>query len=77
MHAALDGRASRYAFVRDCEAEGICTVHTGECLLAGAGTVTGQRLPSLDVAIAMARRAGYDIVMTPRRGFPPRLPGKV
>lgn len=64
----LDDRGvSRYAFVRDCAAAGICTVHTGECLLADDGTATGQRIPSLSVAIEMARLAGYDVVLKPRR----------
>ena len=64
----LDDRSiSRYAFVRDCEASGVCTVHTGECLLAEDGTSTGQRVPSLSVAIKMASLAGYDLVLVPRR----------
>jgi hypothetical protein len=63
----VDRNVTRYAFVRDCAAAGVCTVHTGECLLADDGTSTGQRVPSLAVAIEMARRAGYDVVLKPRR----------
>ena len=44
MHAALGDR-SRYSFIRACTEAGICTRHTGECLLADEGTVTGRRVP--------------------------------
>jgi len=64
----LDDRGvSRYAFVRECDAAMVCTVHTGECLLADDGTVIGKRVASLAVAIEMARLAGYDVVLKPRR----------
>jgi hypothetical protein len=58
---------SRYAFIRECEDRKVCSVHTGECLLADQGTSTGERTPSLRTAIAMARLAGLEITMTPVR----------
>ena len=58
---------SRYAFVRACEARSICAAHTAECLLAAPHTITGQRMPSLQTAIDMARLAGFDLVLVPRR----------
>lgn len=57
---------SRYAFVRECTRERICAAHTAECLLAAPGTSTGQRIPSLETAIEMARLAGMDLVLVPR-----------
>lgn len=56
---------TRYEFVRECVDAKICTRHTAECLLADEGTVTGARKPSIEVAIRMARLAGYDLVMMP------------
>lgn len=57
---------SRYVFIRKCHAEGLCSIHTGECLLADNGTVTGQRSPSLGLAISMAKLAGLDLVFVER-----------
>lgn len=65
---------SRYRFVRDVADAGIATVHTGECLLAADGTATGGRLPSLQVALDMARLAGYEVVLVPKRRPSRRLP---
>lgn len=58
---------SRYAFVRQCHAAQLCSLHTAECVLAGPDTVTGQRVPSLPLALDMARLAGFDVVLVPRR----------
>lgn len=58
---------SRYAFIRRCADAGIVTVHSGECLLADVGTVTGQRIPSLHVALDMANLAGLDVRFVRRR----------
>ena len=68
MRDQLDrSKISRYRFVREVEAAGICTRHTAECLLADSGTVTGNRVPSLSLAIQIANLAGYDVVLV-RRG---------
>jgi hypothetical protein len=56
---------SRYEFVRACDPR-ICSRHTAECLLASDGTVTGRRKPTIDLAIAIAEAAGFDLVMVPR-----------
>jgi hypothetical protein len=67
MRSRLDSmRMSRYEFVRKCVEEEICSRHTAECLMADDGTVTGQRKPSLENAISMARVLGFDLVMVPR-----------
>ena len=67
IRSQLDAHGmSRYSFIRACESRGVCTVHTGECLLADDDTVTGQRIPSLQVALDMARIAGFDVVFVPR-----------
>lgn len=58
---------SRYQFIRKCSDAGICSIHSGECLLADEGTVTGARTPTLQTAIDMAALAGYDLVLV-RRG---------
>jgi hypothetical protein len=58
---------SRYAFIRLCSTDGIFSIHTGECLLADSGKVTAQRSPNLGLAIQMARKAGFDVVLVPRR----------
>lgn len=58
---------SRYSFIRKvCDAK-ICAVHTAECLLADNKTVTGQRSPSFGMAIAMAKLAGFEFVMIPKK----------
>lgn len=74
-HLAEHG-VSRYAFVRACAAHDLCSAHTAECLLAAPDTVTGQRMPSLETAIEMARLAGLDIVLVPARA-PSRAPTEV
>lgn len=67
IRAQLDAHGmSRYSFIRACEERSVCSVHTGECLLADDDTVTGQRVPSLQTAIDMARIAGFDLVFVPR-----------
>jgi hypothetical protein len=58
---------SRYTFVRKVSDAEICAVHTAECLLADSETMTGQRLPSFGMAIAMAKLAGFDFVMVPKK----------
>ena len=60
-------RVSRYQFVRACAKNDLCAVHTAECLLADPGTATGQRIPSLQNAIDIARLAGFDVVLMPKR----------
>lgn len=60
-------RMSRYAFVRACAKQELCAVHTAECLLADPTTSTGQRTPSLQNAIDIARLAGFDVVLVPKR----------
>jgi hypothetical protein len=66
MHGELKRRGiSRYSFVRMCVESKICTRHTAECLLAQDGTVTGQRKPSMEIAIAMARLAGFNLALLP------------
>lgn len=67
MHAQLRANGiSRYQFVRMCVEQGICTRHTAECLMADDGTVTGARKPSIELAISMARAAGFELTMVPR-----------
>ncbi len=67
MHRHLrDQGISRYEFVRRCVDNKVCTLHTAECLLADEGTVTGQRKPSFELAVEMARLAGFDLVLIPR-----------
>ena len=61
----VDG-ISRYRFIRSCTDSGIVTKHSGECLLANEGTVTGARAPSFQTAIDMANLAGYDVMLVPR-----------
>jgi len=58
---------SRYQFIRVCVDEGIVSRHSGECLLADEGTVTGDRIPSFEVAIRMAQIAGYEVRLVPLR----------
>jgi predicted phosphoribosyltransferase len=68
MHRHLNTNGvSRYAFVRKVREADICTTHTAECLLADDGTATGSRVPSFATAIDMARLAGFDMVMIPRK----------
>jgi hypothetical protein len=62
-------KMSRYQFVRACAKHDLCAVHTAECLLADPDTTTGQRIPSLQNAIDIARLAGFDVVLVPKR-FP-------
>lgn len=70
MQTMLDANGvTRYRFVRDAAEAGIATVHTGECLLAADGTATGTRIPSLQVALDMARLAGYEVVLVPKRRY--------
>jgi hypothetical protein len=69
-----DHGISRYAFIRKCEGMGICTVHTGECLLADNDTNTGRRVPSFQTAINIARAAGFDVVLIPTNRAPGTLP---
>jgi len=66
-------RMSRYQFVRACAKRELCAVHTAECLLADPDTTTGQRIPSLQNAIDIARLAGFDVVLMPKRN-PGELP---
>jgi hypothetical protein len=67
MHKHLREQGmSRYEFVRRCVENKVCTLHTAECLLADDNTVTGQRRPSFELALEMARLAGFDIVLMPR-----------
>jgi hypothetical protein len=62
MRDHLDKHAmSRYAFIRTLDAERVCSIHTGECLLADEGTVIGARRPSLESAIAIAEAAGLQL----------------
>lgn len=58
---------SRYQFVRACAKRELCAVHTAECLLADPDTTTGQRIPSLQNALDIARLAGFDVVLVPKR----------
>lgn len=60
-------RMSRYQFVRACAKQDLCAVHTAECLLADPSTSTGQRTPSLQTAIDIARLAGFDVMLVPKR----------
>jgi len=57
---------SRYALTRAAHAAEVCASHTCECLLASPDTVTGQRMPSLALAIDIARLAGLDLVLVAR-----------
>ena len=66
QHRLMEQGRSRYQFVRECASEGVCSIHSGECLLADEGTVTGNRAPNLHTAIAMAALAGFDVVLVPR-----------
>jgi hypothetical protein len=62
IREALDRRGtSRYAFIRECVRKEICSIHTGECLLADPGSVSSDRVPGLLVAIAMAEEAGLEL----------------
>jgi hypothetical protein len=54
---------SRYDFARRCAKAGVCTIHTAECLLAGEETVTGQRVPTMAMAIRMSELAGMEFMM--------------
>jgi hypothetical protein len=57
---------SRYQFICEAVAKGLCARHSAECLLADPDTVTGQRVPSLQTAIELARAAGMDLVLVTR-----------
>ena len=57
---------SRYDFARRCAKAGVCTIHTAECLLADDNTVTGQRVPTMAMAIRMAEIAGMEFMMLTR-----------
>lgn len=68
MHRQLDSHGmSRYAFVRKVREADVCTAHTAECLLADEGTMTGNRVPSFATAIQMAKLAGFDMVLIPKK----------
>jgi len=58
---------SRYSFTQAVAARKLCSLHTAQCLLAAHDTVTGQREPSLALGLEMARAAGFDVVLVPRR----------
>lgn len=58
---------SRYSFTQAVAARKLCSLHTAQCLLAAHDTVTGQREPSLALGLEIARAAGFDVVLVPRR----------
>ena len=58
---------TRYAFIQSITEKKICSRHTAECLLADNGTVTGDRIPTLETAIEIAKEAGFRIVMVPHK----------
>ncbi len=70
--AAVVGRLrehnmTRYVFVRKAVSNELCGQHTAECLLASDTSATGQRIPTLETAINLARLAGFDLVLVPTR----------
>jgi hypothetical protein len=67
IRTALDRQGkSRYRFIRECADRGICSVNTGDALLAESGSTQSDRVPNLETALAMAREAGLVVTIEPK-----------